>query len=1455
VSSVTATGTITNDDVANAPVGAVSDSNAAANSVAENAVVGTVVGITASATDATAGETVSYALTTNPDNLFAIDATTGVVTVNGTLDRAVATSHSITVTATSSDGSKSSSNFNIAVSEVTGSQTFILTEEIETKTGGSGDDTFIASRGTIDGDRLAGGAGNDTLKMTASFYENASFTATGIEQIVIRAPAPDASVYYDLGQVSGVEKITVQDSSSEVYLDDVAEFADLALIGGSGPNTQFRAELTVEYRQSVVTGGEDAVDLTLDDNVNSAVSIGAGIESLNVTIVTDNDVNLRVNGADVNIQGNGSLVSEIADADQISNSASGAVDIEILGSVSGVNHSGAGFMSVDATGLNGVAINNTGKGDLVVEAVGNEATISNAGTSKLTVTKAGDDATITNSGSGDVTVTSVGDDATITNSGSGDLTVSDAGDNATIGNIGTGAASVTLTGLDASIVNSGDGAMTIGGTGGVSQLLGAAVVITNSGKGAMTIEASEATDITSSGAGALTVDEDAFASGATITASGSGALDVSVKDRDVTIDASASTGLIAVAVADSLQAAKVTFTGSVGDDTVTFEAGALDGDDTLDGGNGDDLLQVGTAQIANTFDWTDVTHVETIEYTGKAAVDWDLTKSTFETVSVGAIEGNNGVVGKDGADATKLAAAAAGAVGGQGASAAIFAEWASGTTFEFTAALSGTGGAAGAGGNGFTAAVNPNGAAGGTGGVGSTVLDFFNSAQAEPLTILAEGELDGTGGAGGAGGDGAAGDTTTAGGKGGAGGVGGSGGSTISVSDAKDVTITLSQNVTAAGAAGGAAGLGGVGGNGDAGKAGTDGGDGAAGGAGGAGGSALDLSDATTVTLTLNGVMLDSSGGAGGAGGAGGDGGAGGNGAAGQNGGNGGNGGDGGKGGAGGAAGITVAALQVTALNIVSNESDDGSVTLNQLRAAGGASGDGGAEGIGGAFGLGNGSGTTNGSDGLDGNGGQNGLSGASNFSLVVAKNATISITGEADLNLGIVKAENVTFNASDLEGDLTVFLTSGANGNTGANAKAGADDEITGGKGVNTITLLDGGIDTIDLTASAAEQDIIVVRSAFGTDATLVTNNIATPEVVEITSLTLGDEATGDALTIGTVALTLVADIALTQGSVITGNPVAAITEKTTVSFSALAAGETIKVGDELLSAPTAQAEEVLLQLIGNAINASNSVVISINGTTYTNMNYQAASAANLVIEDAVNADGTAKQGWTLGGAPATYGFNSMQQGSLIALTPGDQTDLTNNDILFDVDGNGLSPIPNYIAGINQGTAGGMTAADVATHFSNNAPTGYTVAAGAISNQLVFTSATVGTNVADLAVLATGNQPLVSTVQGAAATGDRDALFSVTDGIALVTVPGGATFQQILDTVFADILAYGGNTDVGDAVAFEFDDVTYVAVDGDGNATYDAGTDFVVSLVGVDATSLLLDTGALYIDGSVIPV
>jgi VCBS repeat-containing protein len=99
------------------------DGNAVSDSISEGAVNGDAVGITATSTDIHGG-TVTYSLLDDAGGRFAIDPSTGVVTVASAalLDYETATSHSITVQAADPSGLATVTTFTIAVTNVPPSQ-------------------------------------------------------------------------------------------------------------------------------------------------------------------------------------------------------------------------------------------------------------------------------------------------------------------------------------------------------------------------------------------------------------------------------------------------------------------------------------------------------------------------------------------------------------------------------------------------------------------------------------------------------------------------------------------------------------------------------------------------------------------------------------------------------------------------------------------------------------------------------------------------------------------------------------------------------------------------------------------------------------------------------------------------------------------------------------------------------------------------------------------------------------------------------------------------------------------------------------------------------------------------------------------------------------------------------------------------------------------------------------
>jgi len=112
--------TITVEESLNTPIGQVNDGNPANNAVAENSPNGTTVGITATAIDVDASDTVSYSLSNDAGGRFTIHPGSGVVTVSdgSQLDYEAQSSHTITVLATSSDGTSSHQNFTIDLLDV-----------------------------------------------------------------------------------------------------------------------------------------------------------------------------------------------------------------------------------------------------------------------------------------------------------------------------------------------------------------------------------------------------------------------------------------------------------------------------------------------------------------------------------------------------------------------------------------------------------------------------------------------------------------------------------------------------------------------------------------------------------------------------------------------------------------------------------------------------------------------------------------------------------------------------------------------------------------------------------------------------------------------------------------------------------------------------------------------------------------------------------------------------------------------------------------------------------------------------------------------------------------------------------------------------------------------------------------------------------------------------------------
>ncbi|QUJ75642.1 VCBS domain-containing protein [Sulfitobacter albidus] len=187
--SAASTFTIVLNDLDEFDVTADGDGNVALNQVAENAAAGALVGVTATASDDDATNSgITFTLDDDAGGLFEIDAMTGVVTLS-TADGAprpdfeAATSHSITVLATSEDGSTATEDFIIEVLDVDDTAPQILTLAALTA---AENDTDVVSLRASDAD-----TDSSDITFTIVGGDDAALFTVGAENTLQFVEAPD----------------------------------------------------------------------------------------------------------------------------------------------------------------------------------------------------------------------------------------------------------------------------------------------------------------------------------------------------------------------------------------------------------------------------------------------------------------------------------------------------------------------------------------------------------------------------------------------------------------------------------------------------------------------------------------------------------------------------------------------------------------------------------------------------------------------------------------------------------------------------------------------------------------------------------------------------------------------------------------------------------------------------------------------------------------------------------------------------------------------------------------------------------------------------------------------------------------------------------------------------------------------------------------------------------------
>jgi hypothetical protein len=273
---------VTVTDVDEFDLSPITDVDSAPDTVAEDAAVGTPVGLRAWAVDGDVTmNTVTYALDDDAGGRFAIDARTGVITVAAALDAETASAHALVVRGTSADGSTWTQAFGVAVTDVDEFDLVLLadadarpdvvleTAPVGTAVGVQGravDGDVTMNRVTYSLDDSAGGrfavaADTGVVTLSAGVDEE----GVALRTFVLRATSEDGSTVtraftVAITPVNDAVPVITSDGGGATALRTVPE-------GSATAVTQVRAtdaDLPAETLTYSLAGGADAALFTLD---------------------------------------------------------------------------------------------------------------------------------------------------------------------------------------------------------------------------------------------------------------------------------------------------------------------------------------------------------------------------------------------------------------------------------------------------------------------------------------------------------------------------------------------------------------------------------------------------------------------------------------------------------------------------------------------------------------------------------------------------------------------------------------------------------------------------------------------------------------------------------------------------------------------------------------------------------------------------------------------------------------------------------------------------------------------------------------------------------------------------------------------------------------------------------------------------------------------------------------
>ncbi|NYG33104.1 cadherin domain-containing protein [Sphaerotilus montanus] len=280
------------------------DADGAPNTVSERAAIDSAVGLTASAVDADAtNNTVTYTLTDNAGGRFAIDASSGVVTVASALDAETALSHTVTVQARSTDGSVASQSFTIVVQDVNESAIGAVTD-LNSAAESVREDAVIGTAVGFQAHAVDADATNHTITYALALNYGNRFAIDAASGVVTVAAALDAET--TPGYLLLVRAVSSDGSFSSRWLgigvQDVNEFSVTAPIDANSATNAVNDNAAVDTRVGIIASARDAdatrnqITYALADDAAGRFKIdsGTGVVRLARSVAADSGSTLNL---------------------------------------------------------------------------------------------------------------------------------------------------------------------------------------------------------------------------------------------------------------------------------------------------------------------------------------------------------------------------------------------------------------------------------------------------------------------------------------------------------------------------------------------------------------------------------------------------------------------------------------------------------------------------------------------------------------------------------------------------------------------------------------------------------------------------------------------------------------------------------------------------------------------------------------------------------------------------------------------------------------------------------------------------------------------------------------------------------------------------------------------------------------------------------------------------------